>query len=178
LSSSYGTVELLETHPNAGRTLGQNQNGPSISPQDYISYQPSFRLTSVLSQTIDNAGTLTISSADTNNPAKTSYGSPQYITIKLVPTTTPPSNQAPTITNATATSPTEIKVDWHNPQFYPGGVGIYKKLNSEINWPQQPAQSFSSSTPEAQPGDHTATITGLTPNTTYNIKVRGWLKEQ
>jgi len=186
LSSSYGTVELLETHPNAGRTLGQNQNGPSISPQDYISYQPSFRLTSVLSQTIDNAGTLKISSADTNNPANTSYGSPQYITIKLVPA----SNQAPIIKSVTSTSPTSIEVKWINPQNYKK-VEIYVSNDNATNdFSDIPKRRYLETDPETTrcgdaqnrnktcdtPAEYTATISdGIKPSTLYGVKVRGWI---
>ena len=122
--------------------------------------------------TIDKALIITAQDA---NASVSSWLSPAYVTINLKGVE---ENHAPTITNATATSPTEIKVEWHNPQYYPGGVGIYKKLNSEINWPEQPAKFFPSSTSEAHIGNHTVTITDLTPNTSYNIKVRGWLKEQ
>jgi hypothetical protein len=83
---------------------------------------------------------------------------------------------APQITNLKSTDPQSITVNWINPQDYPGGVGIYIKPTSEINWPQQARITFSSSTPEAYKGNHTATTTGLSSGTSYDVKVRGWLK--
>jgi len=170
--------------------LGQNQNGPSISPQDYISYQPSFRLTSVLSQTVDNAGNLTISSVDTNNPAKTSYGSPQYITIKLVPTTTPPSNHAPTIQSVENISNTcsanadtcQVKVTWNNPQDYDNEYLYYTApLNSKEPVPAKDEQGKwikydVSSDKEA--GTYSYTITGLKAGKKYGVYIHAKLKKQ
>ena len=172
-NSSYGSV-IIDT--GSGTTIAQGGNK---------TYTPTFTLQSVLSTTIDNAGTLKISSTDANNHANVSIDSPQDINIKLVPVASIiiTENQAPTIISVTNVSPTcpatnncEVEVKWNNPQKYPGGVWIYVKPNSATTWPADAAKFFTSG-PEIEVGtSSTAVVGNLTPNTTYHFKVRGWLR--
>ena len=171
--SSYGSV-IIDT--GSGTTIAQGGNK---------TYTPTFTLQRALSTTIDNAGTLKISSTDAKNHAYVSIDSPQDINIKLVPVASIiiTENQAPTIISVTNVSPTcpatnncEVEVKWNNPQKYPGGVWIYVKPNSATTWPADAAKFFTSG-PEIEVGtSSTAVVGNLTPNTTYHFKVRGWLR--
>ena len=75
--SSYGSV-IIDT--GSGTTIAQGGNK---------TYTPTFTLQRALSTTVDNAGTLEISSTDAKNHANVSIDSPQDINIKLVPVVVP-----------------------------------------------------------------------------------------
>ena len=75
--SSYGSV-IIGT--GSDKTIAQGGNK---------TYTPTFTLQRALSTTVDNAGTLEISSTDAKNHANVSIDSPQDITIKLVPVVVP-----------------------------------------------------------------------------------------
>ena len=172
--SSYGSV-IIDT--GSGTTIAQGGNK---------TYTPTFTLQRALSTTIDNAGTLEISSTDANNHANVSIDSPQDINIKLVPVASIiiTENQAPNLqslenvpnTCSSNAATCQIKVTWTNPQNYTKekikvslGVSPNKNLNT-ANANVWRAHDVSSE--RNQGGPYTKTIGGFESNKKYGIFIR------
>ena len=171
-NSSYGSV-IIDT--GSGTTIAQGGNK---------TYTPTFTLQRALSTTVDNAGTLKISSTDANNHANVSINSPQDITIKLVPAVT--ENQTPNLqslenvpnTCSSNAATCQIKITWTNPQGYTKekikvspGVSPNENLNTANadNWP---VSRIVSSEKTIQGGPYTETIGGFESNKKYGIFIR------
>jgi len=177
-NSSYGSV-IIDT--GSGTTIAQGGNK---------TYTPTFTLQSVLSTTIDNAGTLKISSTDANNHANVSINSPQDINIKLVPVASiiiPPvtENQTPNLqslenvpnTCSSNAATCQIKVTWTNPQNYTDekikvspGVSPNENLNTANANVWRALDVSSEKT--IQGGPYTETIGGFESNKKYGIFIR------
>ena len=177
--SSYGSV-IIDT--GSGTTIAQGGNK---------TYTPSFTLQSVLSTTIDNAGTLEISSTDANNHANVSIDSPQDINIKLVPVASiiiplVTENQTPNLqslenvpnTCSSNAATCQVKVTWTNPQGYTKekikvsrSVSPNENLNTADadNWP---VRRIVPSEKTIQGGPYTETIGGFESNKKYGIFIR------
>ena len=178
-NSSYGSV-IIDT--GSGTTIAQGGNK---------TYTPTFTLQRALSTTIDNAGTLKISSTDANNHANVSINSPQDINIKLVPVASiiiPPvtENQAPNLqslenvpnTCSSNAATCQIKVTWTNPQGYTKekikvspGVSPNENLNTADadNWL---VRRIVPSEKTIQGGPYTETIGGFESNKKYGIFIQ------
>jgi len=174
-NSSYGSV-IIDT--GSGTTIAQGGNK---------TYTPTFTLQRALSTTIDNAGTLKISSTDANNHANVSIDSPQDITIKLVPVASIiiTENQAPNLqslenvpnTCSSNAATCQVKVTWTNPQGYTKEkIKVSRSVSPNENLNTANANVWLahdvSSEKTIQGGPYTETIGGFESNKKYGIFIR------
>ena len=174
-NSSYGSV-IIDT--GSGTTIAQGGNK---------TYTPTFTLQRALSTTVDNAGTLKISSTDANNHANVSIDSPQDINIKLVPVASIiiTENQAPNLqslenvpnTCSSNAATCQIKVTWTNPQGYTKEkIKVSRSVSPNENLNTANANVWRahdvSSEKTIQGGPYTETIGGFESNKKYGIFIR------
>jgi len=174
-NSSYGSV-IIDT--GSGTTIAQGGNK---------TYTPTFTLQRALSTTIDNAGTLKISSTDAKNHANVSIDSPQDINIKLVPVASIiiTENQAPNLqslenvpnTCSSNAATCQVKVTWTNPQGYTKEkIKVSHNVSPNENLNTANANDWRaydvSSEKTIQGGPYTETIGGFESNKKYGIFIR------
>jgi len=173
-NSSYGSV-IIDT--GSGTTIAQGGNK---------TYTPTFTLQRALSTTVDNAGTLKISSTDANNHANVSIDSPQDINIKLVPVASIiiTENQAPNLqslenvpnTCSSNAATCQVKVTWTNPQGYTKEkIKVSRSVSPNENLNTANANVWRAhdvSSERNQGGPYTETIGGFESNKKYGIFIR------